>query len=416
MDRVSITSAVIAQFLLSLQCSTCDLLTEAKYAEKMQERPQQGPALMTFVWVGITFGGLVATAISGSLMSVMGYKAAFALAIVPNSLIVVPLLGNYMEETRKSPEEQSFARSQLAKQPETCLLCVLMLLGTLVLTVLGIYVQSVRVNAVASLVVAVVMLISFSLVLRPIIAKVNAFFLLQTSLSLSLSGASFYFYTDTQQSYPEGPNFSMTFYVSVLGVIGAICSLVGLWSYQRYASSWTYRGLLLATNVVAICLSFFDVLFFARQNRRIGIPDQYWVLGSQVLGSVVQYWQWMPGVVILSQLCPKGMEATMYALLAGCHNLGGAVASNCGALVLNLMSCEPTGAANESLQFRNLWMASAISTALPAVTLFLVPFLIPDAKQTDKLMQDDDRDATSGSLWREYLAASRPIATREAPP
>ena len=34
----------------------------------------------------------------------------------------------------------------------------------------------------------------------------------------------------------------------------------------------------------------------------------------------------------MSQLCPRGMEATMFALLAGCHNLGATISSNFGAV------------------------------------------------------------------------------------
>lgn len=51
-----------------------------------------------------------------------------------------------------------------------------------------------------------------------------------------------------------------------------------------------------------------------------------------------------PGVVILSQLCPPGLEATMYALLAGCHNLGGTIASATGAWVLQVLEVQPAGA------------------------------------------------------------------------
>lgn len=404
---LSVTALVMCLFMLALQFSTCDLLTEAKYAEKMQERPQQGPALMTFVWFGLTAGGLLATALIGPVMTVFGYKAPFLMAILPNSLIVMPLILNYMEEKRKTPEEQRQARAVLAQQPEACFLCILMFAGTVLLTFLGINYQQPWINATASIAVAIVMLLAFSLLLRPIIAKVNAFFLIQTSLSVSISGASFYFYTDSHDMYPEGPNFSMQFYISVLGIVGSVCSLVGIWSYQRYASEWTYRGLLLTTNIVASSLSLLDVLFFTRWNTRVGIPDHYFVLGSSVLTSMVMQWQWMPGIVILSQLCPKGMEATMYALLAGCHNLGASIASSCGAMVLFWLKCEPTGAKNETDQFRNLWMASALSTILPALTLLLLPLLIPNAKQTDKLLQDDDRDATTGSWWRHFMGTDR---------
>jgi len=64
-------------------------------------------------------------------------------------------------------------------------------------------------------------------------------------------------------------------------------------------------------------------MVYTRANKTyFGIPDHLFVLGGAVLNSIFHQWMWIPGVVLLSQLCPKGVEATMYALLAGCHNVG----------------------------------------------------------------------------------------------
>mmetsp|Transcript_117672 Transcript_117672/g.215511 ORF Transcript_117672/g.215511 Transcript_117672/m.215511 type:complete len:96 (-) Transcript_117672:38-325(-) len=92
----------------------------------------------------------------------------------------------------------------------------------------------------------------------------------------------------------------------------------------------------------------------------------------------------------------------MYALLAGCHNLGNTIAASMGAVVLDLLGCRPRGAKHEDHEFENLWIASVLSTVLPMFTLLLIPCLIPDAKQTDKLLHGLDRDATTGSLWRRW--------------
>jgi len=280
----------------------------------------------------------------------------------------------------------------------------MMFAGTVFLIFLGIHFESSRVNAAGALAVAAVLLVAFSVMLRPQIAKVNAFFLIQTSFGFSIGGASFYFYTDTAEQYPEGPHFSTEFYTSVLGVAGSVCSLLGIMTYQRYASTWSYRSLIMVSNIALSVLSLSDVILFTRLNVRLGLPDHLFVLGSSVLGSVIAQWMWMPGVVILSQLCPKGMEATMYALLAGCHNLGNTIASNCGALVLEIFNCQPSGASHESEQFKNLWVASLLSTVLPTLTLVLIPWLIPDVKQTDKILSEEDQDATSGSLWKRWTS------------
>merc|ERR1719272_1509113 len=110
------------------------------------------------------------------------------------------------------------------------------------------------------------------------------------------------------------------------------------------------------TNIVLSILNLADVILLSRLNVKLGIPDKAFVLGSSTLQTIVSQWMWMPGVVILSQLCRKGMEATMYALLAGCHNLGNTIASNCGAYVLLLLGSTPSGEDNETHTFDRLWL------------------------------------------------------------
>jgi len=90
-------------------------------------------------------------------------------------------------------------------------------------------------------------------------------------------------------------------------------------------------------------------------------------------------------VALAAQLCPKGMAATIYALLAGCSNLGNAVAQSFGAYVLYSFDVSPCGAPNESAQFDNLWKCSLVSSLLPLVSLVGILYLIPDACMTDSL-------------------------------
>lgn len=74
-----------------------------------------------------------------------------------------------------------------------------------------------------------------------------------------------------------------------------------------------------------------------------------------------------------------------------------------GAFVLDLLNVHPSGEINEDAQFENLWKASVISTTLPLATLWLLPILIPDAKQTDALLPPGERSATRGSLWHRLM-------------
>mmetsp|Transcript_56383 Transcript_56383/g.132218 ORF Transcript_56383/g.132218 Transcript_56383/m.132218 type:complete len:563 (+) Transcript_56383:140-1828(+) len=401
-DTIGVEKVVACLFIIQLQLSTSDLLSEAKYAEKMQKKPEKGPELMTYVWFGLTAGSLVATLLIGPCIAHFGVKASYILVAVPLAVVMVPVSLNYMEEKQRSTEEIAAARQHMLAQKEACILCLLMFVSTVVLAILGTVYESIELNAAVAVFVGLVMAVSFTLVLKPLIAKVNLFFLLQTACSLNIGGATFYFYTDTMEQYPEGPHFTMEFYTSVLGVTGSLCSMAGVYTYQKYMTKWSYRSLLLAANVALSVLSFADVVMLSRLNVRMGVPDRAFVLGASVFQTLIAQWMWMPGVVLNSQLCPKGMEATMYALLAGCHNLGFTIASSCGALLLKWLNCAPRGQPGESADFMNLWKASALSTVLPLFTLVMLPWMIPDAYQTEKLLDEDDRDATSGSLWKRW--------------
>lgn len=139
----------------------------------------------------------------GPILSAFGPKLPFLVTLVPASIVIVPVLRGYMQEKRLTWQEVQTAQSAILRQKEACILCVLMLAATMVLSYFG-TMLSVRANAMASIAIAVMILLSFSILLRPEIAKVNTFFVLQTSVNFSIGGAAFYFYTDTKEQYPEG--------------------------------------------------------------------------------------------------------------------------------------------------------------------------------------------------------------------
>merc|ERR550514_838835 len=98
--------------------------------------------------------------------------------------------------------------------------------------------------------------------------------------------------------------------------------------------TWRYHGLFIFANVLVCAANCAGCLVFTRLNLTVGIPDSLFVVGSYGIWAIIHMWMWIPGVVLLSHLCPAGVEATMYALLAGCHNLGLATAGYLGAVLL----------------------------------------------------------------------------------
>lgn len=397
-----VTGVVVCLFLQSMQLSTLDILTEAKYAEKIQEKPRYGPGILSYVWFGMHAGSLAAMALSGLFIAISP-KLPYLISALPAALVMIPLMLNYLEEKPKSSEEVEKVKSKLLQERESVFLCLLIAVVCMGMTACGLCVQSTKINALVSVVCALIVTAAFCVLLAPEIAMFSAWSMIQASLSWSTSGASFYFMTDTAEEYPEGPHFSSFFYNSVIGSFGAIMAILGIVMFQKYLSRYPYRMLLVITNIAFSLANMLDVMLYTRANKRWGIPDHAFVLGTGTAQNILDQWQWMPQVIILSYFCPKGMEATVYALLAGSHNLGNTVAMNCGALLLESLGVNPDGSVGESAQFENLWKASAISGILPVITIVLLFRLVPDVQQGDPVMEDRG-SPSEGCLWRRLFA------------
>lgn len=89
--------------------------------------------------------------------------------------------------------------------------------------------------------------------------------------------------------------------------------------------------------------------------------------------------------MLISKLCPKGLEASVYALLASYQNLGQNCARSIGVALSSVMGIQTT----VPCDFTNLPAAIFIAhVLLPLLIVPLVFVLIPDACLTDDLQND----------------------------
>lgn len=91
------------------------------------------------------------------------------------------------------------------------------------------------------------------------------------------------------------------------------------------------------------------------------------------------------------------MEASVYALLASYQNLGGNVARSIGVALIDFLHIN-----TEKCQFQSLPTAIFIAhVALPILIVPLVFVLIPDAKMTDDLLTEEQRNGVAENDWME---------------
>uniref|UniRef100_A0AAW3AX91 BT1 family n=1 Tax=Leishmania utingensis TaxID=653362 RepID=A0AAW3AX91_9TRYP len=216
-----------------------------------------------------------------------------------------------------------------------------------------------------------------------VIAKANVFGYLQMTVYLQLPGALDSFYLANAECLPDGPHFSYTFYNTVAAVIGNVGGLAGVSAFNYIFSKRSYRLTFCITTVVQIVASLFDIIMVKRWNVHIGIPDHaMYICGDAVVYQVCYMLAWMPMIVLLSRLCPRGSESVVYALMAGFSNLGQSTSSSIGAIIMEYGWGITT---TPPCDFSNVpWLLLVGHIMLPLLVLPLT-LLIPKARICDDL-------------------------------
>uniref|UniRef100_A0A7S4LQI3 Folate/biopterin transporter n=1 Tax=Oxyrrhis marina TaxID=2969 RepID=A0A7S4LQI3_OXYMA len=390
---------LVLLFVIIFHMSISDLLAEAVYSRRIREVPALGPDLVSFVWACIGVGKLISVSFVGWIMDEFGYRSPYVASVPFVALVLLIPFLNLIDE----PRQESRCKP-VSQDPALTLVALVTGFGALGLSIMSLMGCDLVTKIFAATALAAIVLLLFSIVLSPVIARVNAFFFVQSLCALSIGGASFYFFTDDAEAYPEGPHFSTMFYATVLGLVSTAFSMVGVIAYTHLMKAWKYRKVLLVGNMAFSAVNMLSCIVFLRWNVAWGISDHAFVLCSSAVQTAIFEMAWLPGILIMSQLCPEGCEATMFALLAGAHNLGANLGSYSGAMLLRLLHVEPRGSPGESAQFDNLWLAAAIAAIGPCIPLALLPVLMPDVSQQDRIEGVDH--ATEGSLWSRWSGNS----------
>ena len=237
---------------------------------------------------------------------------------------------------------------------------------------------------------SIVLLISFSLTTSPITFKVISFLFINGITSIPLSSAIFYFFTDNEYIYPEGPNFSPFFYILTIGICETLFSFIGITIYDKFLTSITYRNIFIISTIGVALLNVIETLVFLRWNIILGIPDYIFIIVIESLTHTINSFTSIPSIVLLSKLCPENTEATMFSLLVGAWNMSRAIGSYEGVFLMDITGLNPNGQKGDHFKFDILWILHLFVTILPLISLFLIHRLIPEGSPSIENKQHYD--------------------------
>lgn len=381
--------ATICLFFTMVQSSMCDLLVEGKYAEMMVSLPRTGADVVTFVWYGYYIGYVISSVTAGPLADHARDNPSFwtYFWVIPLPLaiqILVPLFMGYLPE-KKVPAV--FQKEVFVKNKKIFIYAFLLGVGSILNAVVGLLRTQGVLPSYSVLVflggyVVPVMASSFWLLPVPL-AKSNLYMFICSALYFDYSGAAYVFYTDQGSCIEDGPQFSNTFYFTYMGLAASAFSMIGITLFQAIMGNWKFRAAFWVTTCVKCFGGLVDFIIYNRYNIAVGIPDgvMYFV-GNAIFYNLVYMLDYMPAVVLTSKLCPKNMESTTYALLAGCQNFGQNIAAALGGYAMTLFSVSTV----EPCNTENLGtMALVLAGCIPLLSIPLTFILIPDVRMTENL-------------------------------
>jgi folate/biopterin transporter len=380
------SAAVPAALLtgVSLEAAVVDLLAEGKYAEKMREHPESGGALPSFVWACLFAGALLAAVIAGPLADAGHLRAVFVLGVPAAAWVAVPLLLGWFPDPTVPPDRSC---SKLLSNRNLAWLAGGMAVASVALTAITLQSpNNPRAKLAAAVGISAGLGIAAQRLLPPKIARCNLYMFLAAASHVSLVGALDYFYTAPKECVKDAPHFSMTFFVTWSQIAGAVASLAAVAIFQGCLQGWRLRPLFWVSTVVRCAAACVDLLIINRLNVAAGIPDEVaYMLGNNVAAAVAEQLDLMPAVVLTSKLCPPGMEATVYAVLAGFQNFGGSVSAAVGAALTTEFGVVADLESN-TCSFDGLSaLVLLCHVGLPLVVVPLTFILIPDATLKDPL-------------------------------
>jgi len=406
--------------------ATCDSLTQARYTELMKMMGK--PTIVAFVWFLMNSCTLFSS--WGNLWITAGsYKILLFPAILAALPMLVPASLNWLAE----PPAEHFCKPDIAKvaKHRGCFaLSMVMAGGALLGTLLIMLKFGSTVLTTFYFSMGAIFIIMSRFTLPRSIWGPGVYMFLCSALRLFFSGTLQGWYTfrneaglpaETENTcganetncipycIRDGPGFSTSFYQLWGNFIGAIAAVFAVMIFDNVIVKWNVRPAFWVTTVFQMGSTMLEVAIIERWNHKPfgttpGVDqtvDQWFFLfGPLCIEKIVEMLDFMPCNVLIGNLCPKNMEATIFAVLAGSQNFGSNIARVMGALVVEKLGVNFHNTQYEKcMNPRVDWFFGLTGLAvarvaggilLPAITVPLTFCMLPNKPLAEKYEDDDD--------------------------
>merc|ERR1719220_2181552 len=225
---------------------------------------------------------------------------------------------------------------------------------------------------------------------------------------------------------PDGPTFTTSYYQFIGNFIGAIAATVAVIIFEKVIVHWNVRAAFWVTTVFQMFSTMLEVSALMRWNHALfgTVPSDMrnsWVdqitflIGTQAIDKIVEMLDFMPCNVLIGNLCPPNIEATIFAVLAGSQNFGTNLAYIFGSIVVEALGVNfqlkvdqsylctnpvlPAFGIDGMPALRGLsWARFLGGVALPALTVPLTFILLPNKPLNGDFLDEEQEAALAAQV------------------
>lgn len=197
-----------------------------------------------------------------------------------------------------------------------------------------------------------------------------------------------------------------------LAVVSRFMGIVGVLIFRKWLISLPMKKLLFGIVIASIVLSLPSLGLVYKWYEVLGVSPKLFAMADTLITAPLTEIAFLPLLVLVARVCPKGVEATMFAVLASIMNIGLALSDIGGAWLVNIFDVHQATAlasavaggpdilvpANYAHLDKVLWIA-ILSSALP---LPLLPFL-PETKAAGEVPEVSPSGVENWALGREIV-------------
>jgi len=238
------------------------------------------------------------------------------------------------------------------------------------------------------------------------------------SFNLQIAFILQYWYTANDTcflTFDTGPKFSLVYYQTVSAYGGALASMAAVVIFDRTIQFWPVRAAFWVTTVVNCASAIFELTILERWNQSMFgytvetgfnsyIDQAFFVLGANAMERLIDVLDSMPSTVLIGKLCPKGMEAQVFAILASLSNFGSNVGYINGSIMAEVFGVKMKQVPGNPVLYEcdnpegwwgisNVGWLKIIGTAiLPMLTIPFTWVLLPSMNLNDDFLGETSED------------------------